>query len=168
VRSRLPLRRCRPPALDLDALDHLGDHAAERDGKAQPLAELWPGGYQPGDRLGVVVAQPMDPVGCSNLICATITLFYDYLRSTLGTGNFFRYCDTYLFGVGCEAFRGGTLPVAGEVCYAGVGSCDRCAALAADRVVATDGFDGYLEERRLDLVRGDGLSLEPELKTVQQ
>jgi len=84
------------------ALD-ASDFAVERDGGQQPLSELWPGGYQPGDRLGVVLAQPMDAVGCSNLICATITLFYDYLRSTLGTGNFFRYCDTYLFGVGCEA-----------------------------------------------------------------
>jgi aminomethyltransferase len=84
------------------ALDS-SDFSVERDGKAQPLPDLWPGGYQPGDRLGVVVAQPMDPVGCSNLICATITLFYDHMRKTLGTGNFFRYCDTYLFGVGCEA-----------------------------------------------------------------
>src|SRR2546423_4507367 len=79
------------------------DFTVERDGGTQPLSQLWPGGYQPGDRLGVVLAQPMDAVGCSNLICATVTLFYDYLRSTLGTGNFFRYCDTYLFGVGCEA-----------------------------------------------------------------
>jgi aminomethyltransferase len=84
------------------ALD-ASDFTVERGGASQPLAELWPGGYQPGDRLGVVVSQPMDPVGCSNLICATITLFYDLMRATLGTGNFFRYCDTYLFGVGCEA-----------------------------------------------------------------
>jgi hypothetical protein len=84
------------------ALD-ASDFTVERGRKKQPLAELWPGGYQPGDRLGVVVSQPMDPVGCSNLICATITLFYDHMRATLGTGNFFRYCDTYLFGVGCEA-----------------------------------------------------------------
>ena len=44
----------------------------------------------------------MDAVGCSNLICGTITLFYDQLRMTRGTGNFFRYSDVYLFGVGCE------------------------------------------------------------------
>jgi aminomethyltransferase len=79
------------------------DFTVERGDKQQPLTDLWPGGYVPGDRLGVVVSQPMDPVGCSNLICATITLFYDHMRATLGTGNFFRYCDTYLFGVGCEA-----------------------------------------------------------------
>jgi aminomethyltransferase len=84
------------------ALD-VSDFAVERNGAQQPLSELWPGGYQPGDRLGVILAQPMDAVGCSNLISATVTLFYDYLRKTLGTGNFFRYCDTYLFGVGCEA-----------------------------------------------------------------
>ena len=80
------------------------DFKVERGGKpVKRLADLWPGGYQPGDRLGVVLAQPMDAVGCSNLICATITMFYDLLREQHGTGNFFRYCDTYLFGVGCEA-----------------------------------------------------------------
>ncbi len=44
----------------------------------------------------------MDAVGCSNLISGTITLFYDNLKQTQGTGNFFRYSDAYLFGVGCE------------------------------------------------------------------
>jgi glycine cleavage system T protein (aminomethyltransferase) len=78
------------------------DFAVERDGAAGPLSDLWPGGYQPGDRLGVVLNQPMDPCGCSNLICATNTLFYDVLRDTKGTGGFFRYADTYLIGVGCE------------------------------------------------------------------
>jgi aminomethyltransferase len=78
------------------------DFEVERDGKAGPLSDLWPGGYQPGDRLGVVLNQPMDPCGCSNLICATNTLFYDVLRDTKGQGGFFRYADTYLIGVGCE------------------------------------------------------------------
>ena len=78
------------------------DFAVERDGAAGSLSELWPGGYQPGDRLGVVLNQPMDPCGCSNLICGTNTLFYDVLRETKGTGGFFRYADTYLIGVGCE------------------------------------------------------------------
>jgi len=78
------------------------DFAVERDGAAGSLSELWPGGYQPGDRLGVVLNQPMDPCGCSNLICGTNTLFYDLLRETKGTGGFFRYADTYLIGVGCE------------------------------------------------------------------
>lgn len=44
----------------------------------------------------------MDAIGCSNLICGTNTLFYDRLRDQHGQGNFFRYADTYLFGVGCE------------------------------------------------------------------
>ena len=44
------------------ALD-ASDFTVERDGEAQPLSQLWPGGYQPGDRLGVVLAQPMDAVG---------------------------------------------------------------------------------------------------------
>jgi aminomethyltransferase len=78
------------------------DFAVERDGQAGSLSDLWPGGYQPGDRLGVVLNQPMDPCGCSNLICGTNTLFYDVLRETKGTGGFFRYSDTYLIGVGCE------------------------------------------------------------------
>jgi aminomethyltransferase len=79
------------------------DFAVERDGEAVgALSDLWPGGYQPGDRLGVLLNQPMDPCGCSNLIAATNTLFYDVLRDTKGTGGFFRYADTYLIGVGCE------------------------------------------------------------------
>ena len=78
------------------------DFAVERDGQAGSLSDLWPGGYQPGDRLGVVLNQPMDPCGCSNLICGTNTLFYEVLRETKGTGGFFRYADTYLIGVGCE------------------------------------------------------------------
>ena len=59
------------------------DFAVERGGEAVgALSDLWPGGYQPGDRLGVLLNQPMDPCGCSNLICATNTLFYDVLRDT--------------------------------------------------------------------------------------
>lgn len=78
------------------------DFAVERDGSSGPLTELWPGGLAPDDRLGVLLANPMDACGCSNLICGTITLFYDHLRATRGTGNFFRYADTFLFGVGCK------------------------------------------------------------------
>jgi aminomethyltransferase len=78
------------------------DFAVERNGSPEPLDSLWPGGWRPDDRLGVVLSQPMDAVGCSNLICGTITLFYDLLRDRFGTGNFFRYSDVFLFGVGCE------------------------------------------------------------------
>jgi len=78
------------------------DFVVERNDTSAPLSDLWPGGWQPDDRLGVLLANPMDAVGCSNLICGTITLFYDHLRATKGTGNFFRYSDVYLFGVGCE------------------------------------------------------------------
>jgi glycine cleavage system T protein len=78
------------------------DFAVERDGTSAPLSELWPGGYQEDDRLGIVLASPMDAVGCSNLICGTNTLFYDGLRASHGNGNFFRYADTFLFGIGCE------------------------------------------------------------------
>src|ERR671922_209724 len=82
------------------------DFAVERNGTSEPLASLWPGGWRPDDRLGVLLANPMDAVGCSNLICGTITLFYDHLRATKGTGNFFRYSDVYLFGVGSPARDG--------------------------------------------------------------
>jgi len=79
------------------------DFTVERgDNGSAGLESLWPGGWRPDDRLGVVLANPMDACGCSNLICATTTLFYDDLRATKGTGNFFRYADNYLFGVGCE------------------------------------------------------------------
>ena len=69
------------------------DFSVERGDSVSTLGDLWPGGWQPEDRLGVMLANPMDGVGCSNLICATTTLFYDHLRETKGTGNFFRYAD---------------------------------------------------------------------------
>src|SRR4051812_8091558 len=78
------------------------DFAVERNGSSSALDDLWPGGFRPDDRLGVVLSEPMDAVGCSNLICATNTLFYEGLRAELGQGNFFRYAETFLFGVGCE------------------------------------------------------------------
>jgi aminomethyltransferase len=79
------------------------DFAVVRGDEETPgLDALWPGGWRPDDRLGVVMANPMDGCGCSNLICATTTLFYDNLRETRGTGNFFRYADNFLLGVGCE------------------------------------------------------------------
>ncbi len=78
------------------------DFSVERGGESSTLDALWPGGWRPDDRLGIVMANPMDGCGCSNLICATTTQFYDHLRVTRGTGNFFRYADNFLFGVGCE------------------------------------------------------------------
>ena len=78
------------------------DFSVERGETAAALTDLWPGGWTPSDRLGVIMANPMDGVGCANLISATTTLFYDHLRETKGTGNFFRYADNYMFGIGCE------------------------------------------------------------------
>ena len=78
------------------------DFAVERDGASAALSTLWPGGYRNGDRFGVLLGNPMDPCGCSNLIAGTNTLFYDNLRETRGTGNFFRYADSYLIGIDCE------------------------------------------------------------------
>ena len=41
------------------------------------------------------------------------------------------------------------LPQGGEIVYAGDGYSDRCAALAADRVFATDGLADWLTKRRV-------------------
>jgi 2-hydroxy-3-keto-5-methylthiopentenyl-1-phosphate phosphatase len=46
-----------------------------------------------------------------------------------------------------EACKRASLPGNGKVVYVGDGYSDRCAALAADRVFATDGLAGYLEQR---------------------
>ena len=63
------------------SLGRLRGRARRRVGAAhRPLAGRLPA----GDRLGVVLAQPMDPCGCSNLICGTNTLFYDGLRERKG------------------------------------------------------------------------------------
>ena len=78
------------------------DFAVERDGVSAPLSTLWPGGYKNGDRFAVLMGNPMDAIGCSNLIGGTNTLFYDHLRETRGTSNFFRYADSYIIGVDCE------------------------------------------------------------------
>jgi 2-hydroxy-3-keto-5-methylthiopentenyl-1-phosphate phosphatase len=46
-----------------------------------------------------------------------------------------------------EACKRASLPANGRVVYVGDGYSDRCAALAADRVFATDGLARYLDER---------------------
>ena len=38
------------------------DFAVERNGSSEPLDSLWPGGWQPDDRLGVILAQRDDIV----------------------------------------------------------------------------------------------------------
>jgi 2-hydroxy-3-keto-5-methylthiopentenyl-1-phosphate phosphatase len=48
-----------------------------------------------------------------------------------------------------EACKRATLPVDGEVVYVGDGYSDRCVALAADRVFATDGLARYLAEQNV-------------------
>ena len=80
------------------------DFAVERGGKpVKRLADLWPGGYQPGDRLGVVLAQPMDAVGLLEP-----DLRHDHAvlrpaaRARTAPATSSATADTYLFGVGCE------------------------------------------------------------------
>jgi 2-hydroxy-3-keto-5-methylthiopentenyl-1-phosphate phosphatase len=46
-----------------------------------------------------------------------------------------------------EACKRSALPANGEIVYVGDGYSDRCAALAADRVFATDLLAEYLDER---------------------
>jgi 2-hydroxy-3-keto-5-methylthiopentenyl-1-phosphate phosphatase len=55
--------------------------------------------------------------------------------------------DEAVCGVCGEACKRATLPVDGEVVYAGDGYSDRCVALAADRVFARDGLAAYLDEQ---------------------
>ena len=79
------------------------DFKVERGGKpVKRLADLWPG--VPARRPARRGACPADGRGR----VLEPDLRHDHhvlrpLREQYGTGNFFRYCDTYLFGVGCEA-----------------------------------------------------------------
>lgn len=52
-----------------------------------------------------------------------------------------------------QACKRASLPAGGEIVYIGDGYSDRCAALASDRVFATGGLAGYLDEQ--------GVSYEP-------
>jgi 2-hydroxy-3-keto-5-methylthiopentenyl-1-phosphate phosphatase len=56
-----------------------------------------------------------------------------------------RWRDEAVCAVCGEACKRSTLPADGEVVYVGDGYSDRCAALAADRVFATDGLAEYLD-----------------------
>jgi 2-hydroxy-3-keto-5-methylthiopentenyl-1-phosphate phosphatase len=57
-----------------------------------------------------------------------------------------------------EPCKRSTLPADGEVVYVGDGYSDRCAALAADRVFATDGLARYLDGRGVGYERFRDLS----------
>ena len=56
-----------------------------------------------------------------------------------------------------EACKRASLPGNGTVVYVGDGYSDRCAALAADRVFATAGLAGYLEQRGVPFARFEDL-----------
>lgn len=58
-----------------------------------------------------------------------------------------RFRDEAVCATCGEACKRASLPGNGPVVYVGDGYSDRCAALAADRVFATDGLAGYLEAR---------------------
>ena len=78
------------------------DFRLERGGGVEPLAALWPGYAAEADRLAVLLNEPLDAVGCANLIVATTVLFYAQLRAVAGENGFFRYPDTFLVGVGAR------------------------------------------------------------------
>ena len=48
------------------------DFSVERNGASEPLSALWPNGWQPHDRLGVLLANPMDAVGCRDEGAGTV------------------------------------------------------------------------------------------------
>ena len=80
------------------------DFAVERGGAASSgLDSLWPGGWRPDDRLGRGAGESH---GRLRLLQPDLRHHHPLLRpparATRGTGNFFRYADNFLFGVGCE------------------------------------------------------------------
>ena len=56
-----------------------------------------------------------------------------------------------------EACKRATLPAGGGIVYVGDGYSDRCAALAAERVFATNGLADYLAEHGAAYERFDDL-----------
>jgi hypothetical protein len=65
-------------------------------GRPGSLAEVMPG----LDRLGIVIAEPGGAAGCSTLILAAVTAFYDQLRAV--GQDFFAYPDFFALHVGAD------------------------------------------------------------------
>jgi 2-hydroxy-3-keto-5-methylthiopentenyl-1-phosphate phosphatase len=61
-----------------------------------------------------------------------------------------RFRDEAVCATCGEACKRASLPAGRRLVYVGDGYSDRCAALAADRVFATDGLARYLDERGIE------------------
>jgi hypothetical protein len=83
--------------------------AIEVDDRPAGLDDVWPA-FEEGDRVGVVLRDPIGALGASALIALSVTAFYETLRARHGD-DFFRYADFYLFGAGCDIADYGELDV---------------------------------------------------------
>jgi hypothetical protein len=66
-------------------------------------------GFEAADRVGVVARRPCAVVGCSALLLAAITAFYDVQRAR--SANFFVYPDYFVFHVGGRLGRHNRLDI---------------------------------------------------------
>jgi hypothetical protein len=87
----------------------LDSFAIDVDGRPGGLEDVWPG-FAQGDRVGVVLRDPVGALGASALIALSVTAFYESLRVEHGD-DYHRYADFYLFGAGCEIADYGELDV---------------------------------------------------------
>jgi hypothetical protein len=78
------------------------------DGAATTLADVLEG-FDAADRVGVVARRPCAVVGCSALLLAAITAFYDVQRAR--SEDFFVYPDYFVFHVGRRIGRHNRLDI---------------------------------------------------------
>jgi hypothetical protein len=78
------------------------------EGEAATLADVLPG-FEAADRVGAVARRPCAAVGCSALLMAAITAFYDIQRAR--SEDFFIYPDYFVFHVARRLGRHNRLDV---------------------------------------------------------
>ena len=78
------------------------------DGAEATLADVLEG-FEAADRVGVVARRPCAVVGCSALLMAAITAFYDVQRAR--SEDFFAYADYFVFHVGRRLGRHNRLDI---------------------------------------------------------
>src|ERR1700761_809792 len=74
-----------------------GSFQIELAGAPATIEQVLPG-FEPGDRLGIVVREPCGAVGASCLLLSAVTAFYDAQRAR--SPEFFIYPDYFLLHVG--------------------------------------------------------------------